>query len=504
MKIQNNLRRQKGVVIILIAIMLIVLVAFVALSVDVGVVYTAQSELQNAVDAAAMAAAHALTRESEAADAGFTDVREYARDQARIYAGKNFANGHSLDLLQTDIQLGQWTPGTGFTPLSSSDERVAAIQITGHLEQSRGTGVALYFAKVLGWDHMDIQASATAVYGSRDIVVVLDYSGSMSDDSELQHIPQLGRTEVEGYLRNIWSDLKDADSTKLSAVASTAMNNAATTIASGTDNQIMEALGLRWNEGTAQNPNWQSIPYPYPPRTWGNYFDYVQANTIPSDYRYQYGYLTWMDYLQANQYIYSQNNVPLYATPEQPITAVKDALTVFLDYMNQKQTNDRVALASYTYTDGLGHIEQALTDDYGLIENASRRLHAGYYFNYTNIGGGLRAAINELQNNGRASALRLIVLLSDGQANWYRNRYDLNGAEQDALEQADEAAELKFPVVTISLGADADLDLMQEIADRTHGTHFIIPAGNDVSDYKEDLFGIFRAIAAHHSLKLVN
>jgi Flp pilus assembly protein TadG len=497
-------RRPKGVIIVLLAVVLIILLAFMALAVDVGVVYTAQSELQNAVDSAALAAAAALTNEKEAVDAGFTDVRDYARDQARIYAGKNFANGHLVDLLQTDIQLGQWNQNTGFTPLSSSSERAAAVQVTGHLEQSRGTGVALYFAKVVGWDHMDLRASATAVYGSRDIVVVLDYSGSMSDDSELQHIPQMGRTEVEGYLRAIWNDLKAADSAKLSDVAATDMNNAQERITSTNDNTIMEALGLRWNAGTPQNPIWQSIPYPYPPRTWPNYFDYVQSGDRGAAYQYQYGYLTWMDYLQSNQYIFSQNHVPLYATPEQPVTAVKDAVTVFLAYLNQQPTNDRVSLASYTYTDGGGHIEQELTDNYGLIENASRNLHAGYYHNYTNIGGGLDVAIDELRDNGRQSALRFIVLLSDGNANWYRNNYDLPRARQDALNQAQQAADLGFPVVTISLGAEADTALMQQIADMTRGVHFIVPAGNDVSDYEEDLFAIFRLIADHRALKLVN
>ena len=61
----------------------------------------------------------------------------------------------------------------------------------------------------------------------------------------------------------------------------------------------------------------------------------------------------------------------------------------------------------------------------------------------------------------------------------------------------------QFPIVTISLGAAADKDLMQGAADITGGVHFNIPGGQSVATYEEDLKDVFREIADHRPLKLV-
>ena len=51
---------EKGVTIVLVAILMTVLVMFVALAVDLGHLYVARNELQNAADAGALAGAHEL------------------------------------------------------------------------------------------------------------------------------------------------------------------------------------------------------------------------------------------------------------------------------------------------------------------------------------------------------------------------------------------------------------------------------------------------------------
>ena len=65
------------------------------------------------------------------------------------------------------------------------------------------------------------------------------------------------------------------------------------------------------------------------------------------------------------------------------------------------------------------------------------------------------------------------------------------------------AAEAGFPILTISLGASADTQLMEQIADITNGVHFRVPGGQSVSAYEDDLNEIFAAIAEHRPLKLV-
>jgi Mg-chelatase subunit ChlD len=94
----------------------------------------------------------------------------------------------------------------------------------------------------------------------------------------------------------------------------------------------------------------------------------------------------------------------------------------------------------------------------------------------------------------------MIVLMTDGIA----NRPGGTGSGKSyALEQAGLAAERHYPIVTISLGNAADTDLMQQIADATHGVHYNIPGGSSVTDYEDELLAVFRRIADDRPLVLV-
>ncbi len=60
-----------------------------------------------------------------------------------------------------------------------------------------------------------------------------------------------------------------------------------------------------------------------------------------------------------------------------------------------------------------------------------------------------------------------------------------------------------IPILTISLGTNAQTDLMQDIADLTSGIHFNIPGGSSVEAYEEELRRVFRRIAVERPLRLV-
>ena len=101
--------------------------------------------------------------------------------------------------------------------------------------------------------------------------------------------------------------------------------------------------------------------------------------------------------------------------------------------------------------------------------------------------------------NARPGALKLIVLLTDGQAN--QPNHDPEGL---LLDEAQECADRGYMVVTISLGADADKNLMQDVADITGGIHFNIPGGRTPAEYQEELEDVFRQIASQRPLRLVD
>jgi Mg-chelatase subunit ChlD len=96
-------------------------------------------------------------------------------------------------------------------------------------------------------------------------------------------------------------------------------------------------------------------------------------------------------------------------------------------------------------------------------------------------------------------AYKVIVLMTDGKANMPSGR----NPETYALQQAQLAADAGIKILTISLGADADKSLMDQIAQTTDGIHFNIPGGQTVAEYTADLKGVFAQIAKERPLKLV-
>jgi Mg-chelatase subunit ChlD len=117
----------------------------------------------------------------------------------------------------------------------------------------------------------------------------------------------------------------------------------------------------------------------------------------------------------------------------------------------------------------------------------------------TNIGDGIRSAREHLQAEGRTGAYKMIVLITDGKANLPSE----TDPEQYARYQAQLTDDAGIPILTISLGADADQVLMGDIAEETNGIHFNVPGGQTVAEYEEDLKDVFELIAKDRPLKLV-
>jgi hypothetical protein len=291
----------------------------------------------------------------------------------------------------------------------------------------------------------------------------------------------LGRAAVESNLLEIYREL---GSPRFGVMQWQPVN------LSSTDARVLrQQLGL------------EGVPYPYPSGSWEDYFRYVQTSSSVSHAGYQkrYGYLTLVNYWLERQPMYSQTP-GLWQASAQPVTAVKDAVSLFLAYLSQAETDDRVGLVVYTSADGAARLERSLTTDFGQIEQLTRQRQAGHYDPYTNIGAGMQVARTELQRQGRPGALKMIVLMTDGIAN---RPVSTTVARQLVNDEARRAAGQGYPVVSISLGAAADQALMQGVADTTAGVHFNIPGGQSVAAYEADLKDVFRRIADDRPLKLV-
>jgi Flp pilus assembly protein TadG len=128
-------------------------IAFLAYSIDLGHVVVAESELQNAADAAATAAARVIPEGNQTAIAA-----------AKDWAARNVAAGDPVSVIDDDIVIGRWDPKTAtFTRLvEGSDQTPNAVQVKCHRTAARGNALNLFFAPLMGTDRANLTVSATA------------------------------------------------------------------------------------------------------------------------------------------------------------------------------------------------------------------------------------------------------------------------------------------------------------------------------------------------------
>ncbi|MAY73336.1 MAG: hypothetical protein CMJ31_01165 [Phycisphaerae bacterium] len=443
-----------------------------ALVVDGAVLYSARGDLQAAADSAALAGASALTLDP-------SEVRGRAID----YASRNTAAAESVELDSEDVELGDWDYETEvFTPLSGELEWEAdAVRVTARRGGAGGNPVRTAFARMFSPDAGSAAASAIAVYRPREIVLVLDLSGSMCDDSRVGAIPSLGRAAVEAHFSQMWQELGSPSYGYL--------GEDLISIESSDRNWVVQQLGLN------------GVPYPYRSGSWVEYVRHVMedGSINREGYRRKYGALTLLEYWQARRQRHDQTE-DLAIISQQPLTAVKDAVELFVEVLREEDTDDRLALAVYNSSNEEGLLEHGLTRDFQVISGIARNRQAGHYNSYTNISAGMDVALDELDVNARPGTHRTIVLLTDGQAN---RPGSASQATARCIEEAQRASMQDIPILTISLGTNAQTDLMQDIADLTSGIHFNIPGGSSVEAYEEELRRVFRRIAVERPLRLV-
>jgi Flp pilus assembly protein TadG/uncharacterized protein YegL len=456
----------RGNILVLTCVLLVVLLAMVAFGVDVGYMANCRTEIQRATDSAALAGAGELVL-------GTTP----ARAEALSYLGLNTVGGRTLSATNATIEFGMWNSTTRAFTLGGTIPNAIRVSTT-------DTAQPLFFGRVLGVNQFDAKASAIATYQPRDIALALDYSGSMCWDSQFLSIGSIGQPAVEANLLQIYQQL-----------GSPTFGN------------------MQWNPqlmGTSATPNtnikntfgMNTVAWPLPRGSWDEYIDYVKTDgyVYAAGYRYKYGLKTMLNYVLANLYTYA--DCPLLGpTSEQPLKAVKDSVGVFLTFLQQNTTDDRVALSIFTYSDNTAILEKPLTSQYSQVSTIVNARQAGHYVGGTNISAGMNKARLELQNNARVGAAKLLILMTDGMPTLPTG--NLTADKQLVINEANACAAAKIPVVAISLGAAADTDLLQQVSDITGGAHFIIPGGQTVTQVQAQLEQVFAQVAADRPLKLV-
>ena len=399
---------RKGAVIVLVAVLLVVLIGFTILAVDVGYMYDTRAELQNAADAASMAAAAFLS------SGGPLDAEEAVRAEAYKYALANMAAGKGTIInSEADVILGRTTRNwaTGEYSFAESVYPWDAVKVIVRRDSQRASGpVGLFFAGIFGKSTADISASAVAALIPRDIAMTVDLSGSMNDDSELKsyrdtpiNLTYVWRVMKEGEGGPTWGnmtywgtddidpeDYEPQDDTGLTympyqqnwsyldvnndsindfdQLPSDYTTSEKNTLKSGSRDRHRSrqyyadrvAVMLRladWNDDDhddkidSSEVTW-TVPYPYSQGSWSDWIkNYVRSSSTGmysanSAFRYRFGLKTFINYLLEKRYTYAASPI-LSQTPCHPLEAIKDGVNVCLEIMNELDSNDQMSLEIY-------------------------------------------------------------------------------------------------------------------------------------------------------------
>ncbi len=161
-------RDQGGSAITMFAVFLMVGAGFAAVVIDGGHLYSLKNKLQTTADAAVLVAV------SELPD---TDA---ARTAAIVMAGKNMPPGeHGAVLANADVVTGNWDSGTRtFTP---AGDPINAVRVVTRRSQVNGNAAGLFFARILGFNQIDVETSATATFQSGGDACVIALEPSAPD-----------------------------------------------------------------------------------------------------------------------------------------------------------------------------------------------------------------------------------------------------------------------------------------------------------------------------------
>lgn len=259
----------------------------------------------------------------------------------------------------------------------------------------------------------------------------------------------------------------------------------------------------------------QQISWSFGGGSWNDWVSYVSSNATmmyatDSNVRYRFGIKTVMNYLlerQASNLLCPE----LADAPEMPLYSVKSAVQTMVDKLVELDTQDQLSLEVFATTgrhevDLVGPSDSvSALDAFQTVADTLRGRQAGHYDSTTCIGCGIDEALAELTSSrARNMSAKVIVLLTDGKPNIAPDGGD---PDQYCLDAAAEAAELGATLYTIGVGADAQTDLLEQMAEIGHGEFFFADSTPDEvtgqPKYVEQLTTIFNNLGTKRPPRLI-
>ncbi|APZ91343.1 vWA domain-containing protein [Fuerstiella marisgermanici] len=225
--LQQPSSRRQGAILMLIVLCVPVILAFSAFAINIAWMQLTRTELRTATDAAARAGSRTLSLSQSPAT---------ARASAKAAASRNTVAGDGLTLNDADVVFGS-SERTGvakwsFTPAADSDPELNGVRIVGSRTAGSPDGpITMLFAGMFDRSNFEPVKSATASQLDRDVMLVLDRSGSMG-------------TVTPGGTR--WTDLKLAVDAFLAALALTPQDEFVGLATYSTTSTLDENLALSY------------------------------------------------------------------------------------------------------------------------------------------------------------------------------------------------------------------------------------------------------------------
>jgi Flp pilus assembly protein TadG len=489
---------ERGQALPLFAMFLLVFLGFMAMSIDVGRYVWARTQMQAAVDAAALAAAQSMPDEIDAASKA------------------------------TDY----WVANSGFIRSQGTNVQFAVTYPQGNkaVRVEARADIPTWFARLFGVDKWTVSAGGDAESQVLDIVVVFDVSGSMCFDTFRQtetsgsFMMSPGRlTPAGGFSFPRLATNITATQTTIqlndvriftSTVASTNRSNFGTTFNSTTPYWQRSASGLRagmimvGNElmritGVNVSTNTLTVQRGQQNNATGAMTTATSHLANAEVWANRTGFSNTNDYCQLASY-----NTPTTTQngPHRPFDGSIDAGKYFTTLFDQDF--DKIGSVRYSTT---AAISQNLTSTFSQVRDSMDAVlwPAGS----TNIAHGIAVGRQVLDGPGkRANAVRVLVLLTDGIANTFCGSATYNPSaynstscstgsgvsqgEQHARQEAQRAANGDIIIFTIGLGYDLNTAFLQDIATIGKGKFYHAPT-------TAELDAAFQAVAEQTHIALV-
>lgn len=294
------------------------------------------------------------------------------------------------------------------------------------------------------------------------------------------------------------------------------------------NNDIKRGLGL------------DGLAYPWPEGSWNEYISmardtsgsFYDSQIYNYGFRRKFGTMTFLHYVM--KFNPAHHETPdLWKTRHYPFHSLKVGQELLCEYLNDLSFNDYLGMVSYDSNhrvedrmSGAGKptvdiSAEPITNNYQAMHNLIHYKQAAHYSYATNMGGGLKDAKTLLDDHGRPGARGTILLITDGNANtidsgdstslpggwdWdelfdYNNDgsgdfYTNDSQRRYVLKKAKECVDAGYTIHTMSVGADADTELMRAVAHLGSGIFIEVPGGASTEEMEGDVVDAFRRIAA--------